>query len=49
MSETRTFDTECANCGDEMTVDVSNDPGADAWSVEQQDTYCGFRCREEGL
>jgi len=43
----RTFQTECETCGDGITVDVSNDPGADAWSVEQADTYCGYLCREE--
>ena len=43
----RTFQTECENCGDEITVDVSNDPGADAWSVQAMDNYCDWRCRDE--
>jgi hypothetical protein len=43
----RTFKTECEHCGDELTVDVSDDPGADAWSVEQSDNYCDLNCREE--
>ena len=44
---TRTFQTECEHCGDEITVDVSNDPGADAWSVKSDDNYCDYVCRSE--
>jgi len=42
------FQTECANCGTDIEVDLSNDSGADAWSVEQRDDYCGWKCREAG-
>ena len=43
----RIIQTECENCGDEIKVDISNDPGADAWSVEQADNYCDYFCRTE--
>lgn len=46
---TREFQTECANCGAEMTVGLSDDPGADAWSVEQRDDWCSWSCEQEVL
>jgi hypothetical protein len=45
----RTTTTECATCGDEIEVSFGADDGADEWSVQQRDDYCGFRCREEGF
>jgi len=43
----RIIETECANCGAPIEVDISNDPGADRWSVEQSDDYCSWKCEEE--
>jgi len=43
----RLFETKCEHCGDTVTVDLSNDPGADAYSVEAYDNYCGWNCRSE--
>lgn len=45
----RTFQTECANCGKEIEVDVSDDPGADAYSVHQRDDFCSRSCEEEAF
>lgn len=42
---TRTFETECANCGDDVEVDLSNDPGADRYSLQGRDHYCDSSCR----
>jgi len=42
----RTIETECAECGESVEVDISNDPGADRYSVEQADIYCGWSCEE---
>ena len=43
---TRKFETECEHCGTALTVDMSDDPGADAYSVHAMDNYCGHECRE---
>jgi len=41
----RLFETECDHCGDTVTVDLSDDPGADAYSVKASDNYCDWKCR----
>ena len=43
----REFETECEHCGSTVTVDLSDDPGADAWSVQAMDNYCDYECRRE--
>jgi hypothetical protein len=43
----RQFQSECEHCGDELTVDLSDDPGADAWSVKAADHYCDMTCQME--
>lgn len=45
----RIVETECATCGRELDVDLSNDPGADAWSVEGRDDYCSWTCEQEAM
>lgn len=47
--QNRIVETECATCGEPMEIDLSDDPGADVWSVEQQDHYCCWTCEQEAM
>jgi len=46
---TRTIETECAACGEELTIDLTGDAGADGWSVRQRDDYCSWTCEQEAF